>query len=214
MRSRGFAFDPAHAFEKFDLSGIKNVERRRETYRQMASLASETGAKMSFCAEPEKPVAVCPEPVDIEKIRETLAAVKKVVDEHKDGEPYIFPALQVSLGHIAKERFEAIGMLLEDNVEVIFESPGKSDYGMKHWRRHHLNDWKKPDAVDNFIGMMAETIWNPAAKMTNTLSKNGKRISITSPDGKYLANLWKKGEKWVYSIQDVWDQSESRRERE
>ena len=41
-------------------------------------------------------------------------------------------------------------MLPEENVEVIFESPGKSDYGMKHWRKHHIDDWKRPDAVEIF----------------------------------------------------------------
>ena len=95
------------------------------------------------------------------------------------------------------------------NAAGIFESPGKSNYGMKHWKKHHLDDWKRPEFVDELLKMLGETIWNPLAKMANTLSQVGKRISVTSPDGKYVANLWRKGDKWVYSIQDAWNWSDS-----
>lgn len=210
----GFRFDPAKAFEEFDMSAIKDPAYRRETYRQMAALAKHTNAETTFLAAPAKPVPVCAAPENMGEIEAALGEVKKAIDEHKAGESYEFPAVQVSLGYIAKERFDAIGMQPEDNVEVIFESPGKSDYGMKHWKRRHLNDWKRPDAIKDFIQMMSATIWNPEAKMANTLSKDGKRITVTSPDGKYLASLWWRGDKWVYSIQDVWDQGESLRPKE
>lgn len=205
----GFRFDPRHGFEEFDMSTIKDPAYRRETYRQMAALAKRTDAETTFLAAPAKPVPVCAAPENMDEIESALGKVKKAVDEHKEDEAYEFPELQVSLGHIAKERFDAIGMQPEDNVEVIFESPGKSDYGVNHWKRHHFEDWKKPEAVQNFIQMISATLWNPEAKMANTLSKDGKRISVTSPDGRYLANVWKKGDKWIYSIQDVWDQSGS-----
>ena len=207
----GFSFDPAHVFEEFDMSAIKEPEQRRATYRQMESYAFLTGEETALSASPEKPVPVCAAPENMDEIQAALEAVKKAVDAHKAGEPYIFPDLQVSFGHIARERFDAIGMQPDDDVEVIFESPGKSDYGMKHWKKHHLDDWKSPEAVKNFIIMMSETIWNPEAKMANTLSKSGKRIDITSPDGRYVASLRRRGHVWVYSIQDVWDQSDSLR---
>ena len=206
----GFSFDPEHVFEEFDMSAIKEPEQRRATYRQMESYAFLTGEETALSASPGKPVPVCAVPENMDEIEAALGAVKKAVDDHKDGEAYEFPELQVSLGHIAKERFDAIGMQPEDDVEVIFESPGKSDYGMKHWKRHHLDDWKKTEAIKDFIRMLSATIWNPEAKMTNTLSPKGKRISIASPDGQYLANLWRKGKRWVYSVQDVWDRSDYR----
>ena len=31
-------------------------------------------------------------------------------------------------------------------------------------------------------------------------------------DGKYIANFWRRGDKWVYSIQDTWDQFRMRKE--
>ena len=58
--------------------------------------------------------------------------------------------------------------------------------------------------------MLEQTLWNPLAKMRNTISKNGKRIDLMSPDGKYVANLWRRGNNWVYSIQDAWDISATR----
>lgn len=33
-----------------------------------------------------------------------------------------------------------------------------------------------------------------------------KRITIISPDQRYIATLWKRGRQWTYSIEDVWDQ--------
>ena len=45
-----------------------------------------------------------------------------------------------------------------------------------------------------------------------THSTLGKRISIESPDGKYIANFWRRGDKWVYSIQNAWDQSQKKKE--
>ena len=207
----GFSFDPAHVFEEHDMSAFKELGQRRAAYRQMESYAFLTGEETSLSASPAKPIPVCAVPENMDEIEAVLGAVKKAVDDHKDGEAYEFPELQTSLGHIAKERFDAIGMQPEDDVEVIFESPGKSDYGMKHWKKHHLNDWKSPEAVKIFIKMMQETLWNSRAKMINTLAPAGKRIDVVSPDGKYVASLWKRGEKWVYSIQDVWDQSNSQR---
>jgi hypothetical protein len=207
----GFRFDPRHGFEEFDMSSIKDPAYRRETYRQMAFLAKRTDAETTFLAAPAKPVPVCAAPENMGEIKAALGEVKKAIDERKEGEGYEFPELQVSLGYIAKERFDAIGMQPDDNLEVIFESPGKSDYGMKHWENHHLNDWKKPEAVKKFIQMLSATLWNPEAKMENTLSKIGKRIDITSPDGRYVTSLWRKGHFWVYSIQSVWDMSGSLR---
>ena len=96
-------------------------------------------------------------------------------------------------------------MLPEENVEVIFESPGKSDYGMKHWRKHHIDDWKRPDAVEYLLRLMSATLWNPKAMMKITHGKD-KRITIISPDQRYIATLWKRGRQWTYSIEDVWDQ--------
>ena len=31
-------------------------------------------------------------------------------------------------------------------------------------------------------------------------------------DGKYIANFWRRGDKWVYRIQDTWDQFRMRKE--
>lgn len=207
----GFRFDPRHGFEEFDMSSIKDPAYRRETYRRMALLAKRTDAETTFLAAPAKPVPVCAAPENMGEIEAALGEVKKAIDEHKEGEEYKFPELQVSLGYIAKERFDAIGMQPEDNVEVIFESPGKSEYGMKHWKKHHLDDWKIPEAVKDFIKMLSATLWNPEAKMANTLSKSAKRIDVTSPDGRYVASLRRRGYVWVYSIQDVWDQGGSLR---
>ncbi len=100
----------------------------------------------------------------------------------------------------------------DDDVEVILESPEKSDYGMKHWKKHHADDIKKGEFVKNALEMLSKTVWEPSAVMTSTHSTLGKRISIKSPDGKYIANFWRRGDKWVYSIQDAWDQSQKKKE--
>ncbi|MCQ2378346.1 MAG: phage head morphogenesis protein [Victivallaceae bacterium] len=205
----GFAFDPESAFDDFDMSSIKNLDERRKIYRSMASLAMKTDARTSFLAAPAKPVPTCAKPDNLNEITEVITQVKRAIDDHKPNTPYEFPDVKCSLGHIARERFDAIGMQPEDNVPVIFESPGASDYGIRHWKDHHLDDWKKKDFVQTLLNMLRSTIWNPLAVMKNTLEKKGKRISITSPDGQYIANLWKRGEQWVYSIQDAWDQSDS-----
>ena len=209
----GFTFDPARAFEEFDMSSIKDDAYRRETYRKMAQSAMKNAAETTFIATPAKPVPTCVKPKNLAKIKEVIGSVKRSIDEHKDGEEYVFPETKCSFGYIAKERFDAIGMQPEDDVEVFFESPGKADYGMKHWKDHHLKDWKSQDFEEELLRMLSETIWNPLAIMKNTLSKAGKRISITSPDGRYIANLWRRGEQWVYSIQDVWDMSRSKNPR-
>lgn len=205
----GFSFDPEHAFEEFDMSSIKDQEYRREVYRKFAVLAKKTNAETTFLAPVGKPIPTCAEPENLDEIKRVIGSVKKTIDEHKENEPYVFPEDKCSLGFIAKERFDAIGMQPEDNVEVIFESPGKSDYGMKHWKKHHLKDWQKKDFEQELLEMLAQTIWNPLATMKNTISVNGKRIKIISPNGKYIANLWRKGDEWVYSIQDAWNWGES-----
>ena len=205
----GFVFDPEHAFEEFDMASIKDLEFRRKTYAGMADLAKKTDTETTFLAAPATPVSTLSAPENLDEIKQALTQVKAAVDSKAEGEPYTFPEITCSLGYIAKERFDAIGMLPEENVEVIFESPGKSDYGMKHWRKHHIDDWKRPDAVEYLLRLMSATLWNPKAMMSNTHSKNGKRLQITSPDKKIIANLWFKGDKWVYSIQDTWDISES-----
>lgn len=206
----GFQFDPSKAFSEYDMSSIKDDAKRREIYRDMVEFAMKTDAETTFLAAPAKPVPTCAKPENLDEIKQVIGSVKKTLDEHKAGEEYVFPETKCSLGYIAKERFDAIGMQPEDNVEVIFESPGKSSYGMEHWKRHHLKDWKKQDFINELLNMLSETIWNPLAKMANTLSKEGKRIKITSPDGKYIASLWRKEDKWIYSIQDVWDMSGSK----
>lgn len=208
-RDSGFSFDPRNGFEEFDMASLKDIDARRKVYRGMAELAKRTNAETTFLAAPAKPVPVCAEPDNLDEIKKVLGAVKQAVDEHKPDTPYEFPEISCPLGYIAQERFDAIGMQPEDNVEVVFESPGKSDYGMKHWRKHHIDDWKRPDFVNELLKMLGKTIWNPLAAMSNTLSPQGRRIGITSPDGKYVANLWRRGDKWVYSIQDAWDWSNS-----
>ena len=208
-RNSGFSFDPRNGFEEFDMASLKDIDTRRRVYRDMASLAKQNGTEMMFLAAPAKPVPVCAEPDNLDEIKRVLGAVKQAVDEHKPDTPYEFPEISCSLGHIAKERFDAIGMQPEDDVEVVFESPGKSDYGMKHWKDHHIDDWKQPDFVDELLKMLGKTIWNPLASMANTLSQVGKRIRVVSPDGKYVANLWRRGDKWVYSIQDAWEWDKS-----
>lgn len=206
----GFKFDPANAFEEFDMNSISDPDFRRETYRQMAKMATKTDARTTFLAAPAIPVPTCAKPESLDEIKQVIATVKNSIDNHKTGEEYIFPALKCSLGYIARERFDAIGMQPEDNVEMIFESPGKSDYGMAHWKKHHIDDWRREDFEVELLTMLSVTIWNPLAKMSNTFSRVGKRISIVSPDGKYISNLWKRGDKWVYSIQNSWDISETR----
>ena len=206
----GFSFDPEHAFEEFDLGTIKDDGLRRNVYRQMASMATRTDAETTFLAAPAKPVPTCAKPENMGEIKKAFHAVKQSVDVHVGDGPYEFPEVKCPLGYIAKERFDAIGMMPEDNVPVIFESPGAAEYGMKHWRRHHLPDWKKADFEAEAVKMLEQTLWNPLATMRNTISKNGKRIDLISPDGKYVANLWRRGNNWVYSIQDAWDISASR----
>jgi len=210
----GFSFDPAHVFEEFELSGIKDVQYRRDTCREMCKLADKSGGEVTFVeALSEKKNPVIQEPENLDEIRKTLEIIKKSVNSHEPGTQYTFPDVQCSLGFISKERFDAIALQPEDDVPVIFESPGASDYGMTHWKGHHLDDWKKDDAVEFVLNALRETIWNKNSALANTYSKKGKRLSITSPDGKYIANMWKRGKAWVYSIQDVWDQSESSREK-
>ena len=209
-RTSGFSFNPEHAFEEFDLGTIKDDNFRRDVYRRMASMAMITDAETTFLAAPAKPVPTCAKPKNMAEISQAIHAVKQAVDAHVGDAPYEFPEVKRSLGYIAKERFDAIGMMPEDNVPVIFESPGAADYGMTHWKRHHLKDWKKADFEAEVVKMLEQTLWNPLAEMKNTISTNGKCIQLTSPDGKYVANLWRKGNNWVDSIQDAWNWEHSR----
>ena len=64
----GFHFDPAKAFEDFDMSAIKDPECRRETYRGMSFLAQSSGEEMTFLAAPTKPVPVCAAPENMERM--------------------------------------------------------------------------------------------------------------------------------------------------
>lgn len=205
----GFKFDPQKAFDEFDMGCIRDQEQRRDVYRQMASMATRTNSETTFIAAPAKPVPAFAKPENLDEIEGVITAVKDAVDSRRKGEEYTFPEISCSLGYIAKERFDAIGMRPEDNVEAIFESPGGSNYGMVHWKRHHIKDWSRQDFVKEVLGMFEATIWNPLAEMANTHSKAGQRIRVTSPDGKYIANLWRREGKWVYSIQDAWDWSGS-----
>lgn len=201
----GFKFDPQTAFEEFDISSFRDSETRKDVYRQMAKMATRTNSQTTFLAAPAKPVPTCAKPENLDEIKRVIAAVKESVDTHKKGEEYVFPEVKCSLGHIALERFDAIGMQPEENVEVLFESPGKSNYGMEHWKGHHIKDWSRTNFETELLTMLSATIWNPLGTMANTHSKAGKRIRISSPDGKYVANLWRREGKWIYSIQDAWD---------
>jgi len=198
----GFKFDPAEAFESADMSLIQDTNERYKVYRQLNAFTQEYDHDYTLKTSLIVPAPTCERPENLGEINQTLAEIKDTVDNRETGKPIEWPKTECSLGKITKDRLDSLG--ITEDFEVFLVSPGTAKRGMLHWKDHHLKDWKLPDAIRKIIDYLAKTIWNPQAEMKVTIGKN-KQISVTSPDEKIVANLYKRGEKWEYDLMDAWD---------
>ena len=178
----GFAFDPAHAFEKFDLGSVKNDAARTNLHDGLLAFCQKGNFSASFYgAQPQKLLPESyREPENIEEIREVF---RKVANREKE-----YPGrLSVSVGNLLPEHAAKLG-LKDFNGEIIFNHPGTARAGTKHWQKHHNDTLNEEEAIELF----RLTIWNPNANVREDIHGTTRRLAIYVKDketGK-LSNIW------------------------
>ena len=178
----GFAFDPAHAFEKFDLGSIKTIEGREKLHDGLLMMCQQGNFSMSFYgASPQKLLPESyREPGNIEEIREVF----RKVANRKEEDP---GSLSVSVGNLLPEHAAKLG-LKDFNGEILFKHPGTAKAGSRHWQNRHDDTLNEKDAIELF----RLTIWNPNASVREDINGSARRLVIYVKDretGK-LSNIW------------------------
>ena len=178
----GFSFDPAHAFEEFDLGSVKDDAARAKVHDGLLAFCQKGNFSASFYnAQPQKLLPESyREPGIIEEIREAFRKIEK----RREKDP---GNISVSVGNLLPEHAAKLG-LRDFNGEIIFNHPGTAKAGSKHWQRHHDDTLNEKDAIDLF----RLTIWNPNANVREDVNGSARRISISVKDvetGK-IANIW------------------------
>ena len=178
----GFSFDPAHAFEEFDLGCVKDDAARAKVHDGLLAFCQKGNFSASFYgAQPQKLLPESyREPANIEEIREAFRKIEK----RREKDP---GNISVSVGNLLPEHAAKLG-LRDFNGEIIFNHPGTAKAGSKHWQRHHDDTLNEKDAIDLF----RLTIWNPNANVREDVNGSARRISISVKDvetGK-IANIW------------------------
>ena len=179
----GFSFDPAHAFEEFDLGCVKNDAARINVHNGLLALCQKGNCSASFYGA--KPQKLLPEsyrePENIEEIRETFQKVEKRREIPLD-------EFSISLGKILPEHIKRLG--LKDFREDIIFKHEKANFrvGPNHWEQHHSDTLNEHDAIELF----RHTIWNPNAELREDIVGKRRRICfyVKDKDSGELTNVW------------------------
>ena len=200
----GFEFDPADAFRTGDMSSLAEPAARQDVYREMDRFCSRNDAEYTLkTSEPFAGKAEPRPPKNLDEISNAFDQLERAMKEREEGQPPQFPEFVVELGRMLPEHAEALG-IPADETRLLLTSPGSSDYGPKHWRRHHVDTMNSKSALE----LLNRTLWNPQATAEVTLGKQ-KRITIREAGGAAIVGLWKTGEGWVYNVIDAWEPPEN-----
>lgn len=196
----GFEFDPADAFRTGDMSSLGEPAARQDVYREMDRFCRRSDAEYTLkTSEPFAGKAEPRPPENLDEISNAFDQLERAMKEREEGQPPQFPAFVVELGRMLPEHAEALG-IPADETRLLLTSPGSSDYGPKHWRKHHVDTMNSKSALE----LLKRTLWNPQATAEVTLGKQ-KRLTIREAGGAAIVGLWKTGEGWVYNVIDAWE---------
>lgn len=196
----GFSFDPAHAFEEFDLGCVKDDSARTKVHDDLLALCQKGNCSASFYGA--KPQKLLPEsyrePENIEEIRETFQKVEKRREIPLD-------EFSISLGKILPEHIKRLG--LKDFREDIIFKHEKANFrvGPNHWEQHHSDTLNEHDAIELF----RHTIWNPNAELREDIVGKRRRICfyVKDKDSGELTNVWVTKDndgKLILEVVDSW----------
>lgn len=178
----GFSFDPAKAFEEYDLTSIKDEEVRSNIHDGLLAFCQKGNFQASFYGSHTQKLLPesYREPENIEEIREFFRKVEKRNEEDPGN-------ISVSVGPLLPEHAAKLG-LKDFNGEIIFHHPGTAKAGSKHWQKHHNDTLNEDDAIDLF----RLTIWNPNADVREDVNGRARRLSIFVKDAKTgkISNIW------------------------
>ena len=191
----GFSFDPAHAFEEFDLSRLQ-LKSRNAIINQAATAVKngEIGSCGVTCAMPA--VGLKPNPLPgIEEVRQNFEKMKNKVHSElkKHGfEPEnlpdyetinsimgknisssvkdLFTAKPIEVGRLCYRAQEAVGI---PDVPVILDR-GNDYHGISHLWRDHKDIFADPDEA---VKILKDTLGNPNCRVVVSLKKIKKAVS-------------------------------------
>lgn len=196
----GFSFDPAHAFEEYDLGCVKDDSARTKVHDDLLALCQKGNCSASFYgAQPQKLLPESyREPENIEEIRETFQKVEKRREIPLD-------EFSISLGKILPEHINRLG--LKDFREDIIFKHEKANFrvGPNHWEQHHSDTLNEHDAIELF----RHTIWNPNAELREDIVGKRRRICfyVKDKDSGELTNVWVTKDndgKLILEVVDSW----------
>ena len=179
----GFSFDPAHAFEEFDLGSVKDDAARAKVHDGLLAFCQKGNFSASFYgAQPQKLLPESyREPANIEEIREIFRKI-----ENRKNVP--LENFEISLGKILPEHVARLG-LKDFKEDIIFKhEKGNRRVGPNHWARNHSDTLNEKDAIDIF----RYTIWNPNAELREDVVGTRRRICfyVKDKDTGKLTNVW------------------------
>ena len=191
----GFSFEPAHAFEEFDLSSLQ-LKRRNTIINQAAEAVKngEIGSCGVTCAMPT--VGLQPNPLPgIEEVRQNFEKMKNKVHSElkKHGfDPENLPDYEtinasmgknisssvkdlftdkpIEVGRLCYRAQEAVGI---PDVPVILDR-GNDYHGISHLWRDHKDIFANPDEA---VKILKDTLGNSNCRVVVSLKKIKKAVS-------------------------------------
>ncbi len=198
----GFQFNPEHAFEKFDLSGIKNSDTRHSTHNDFVEYCKKEKIHVSLTAKTEiLNTQTIQEPSNLEEIKRVITQVNDKLDAGVT--PDRIADKKISLGKLLPEhRLAGIG---DDELNIVFHTQGGQDHGTKHWIKNHRDTLR----LQKFLELMRKTIWNSAAKCIEDINGAIRRLIFEYSDakGNVITSVFELGDSSSkeWSLIDSWE---------
>ena len=179
----GFVFDPARAFEEFDLSSVKSAEDKQNVHNDMVRYCAKHGNLITLKATPVPKMLQesYREPDNIAEIRAIFQRIEQRKEKNLDD-------FSVSVGKLLPEHIERLG-LTDFKDDIIFKhQAGNYKVGPNHWERNHSDTLN----ADTAIRLFQTTIWNPYAELKEDIYGNKRRICFFVKDvnSGELTNVW------------------------